>query len=201
MGKKSELHQTLVQIRRSKVLEELAKGLKIREVSTALSISETTVRRDIGFMQKESKENIRHFVEDRLIFEFDKALATLDIINRKTWELSTKSGTRRESLEAFSLIRDISKDRLEILTHGEMLRQCLKVSESNNRKLNRLEAKYKNKANKSTNGTAISGHGNSSIEREEIKRNESNQETEQTTNKDTSNSDATTHEIGESNGP
>lgn len=211
MTRKADLRQSLIDMRRSKILEDLAQGLKVTQICANMNVSESTVKRDIYYLQRQSKENIRHFVEDRLIFEFDKALAVLDIVNRKCWELtanlkadgssSNQTSTKRETLEALALIKDISKDRLEILTHGEMLRQCLKVSEKNNRNLQKLEAKYKYKSSTSTNGTAVSKQATDNARREEIEFNESEQEAEKTTELDTQPSEQSTHEVGESNGP
>lgn len=173
MTRKADLRQSAIDLRRSKVIEELAQGFRVREISDRYRVSESTIKRDISFLQRQSKENIRYFVEDKLIFEFEKALATLDIINRKCWELTTKTETKRETLESLSLIKDVSKDRLEILTHGEMLRQCLKVSEKNNRSLQRLENKYSNSnsTNKAKTQTQTQDTVSSQIKKEESEQN------------------------------
>ena len=189
--KRKELQQSLIDLRRSKVLEALAQGFKTREISSALSISNSTVKRDIGFMQKKARENIRYFVQDRLIFEFDKALATLDIINRKVWAISSTSESKRESLEAYSLLKDINRERLDVLTHSNFLQQALNISEKNNRKLDRLEAKYK---------AVSSGRPISKPEREEIERKESEPEIEQTVSADIQGTAENTHKPEESNG-
>lgn len=200
MTRKTDLKQSLIDLRRSKVLEELAQSRKVKEICSSMNVSESTIKRDISFLQKQARDNVRHYVEDTLIFEITKSLSSLDIVNRRVWDLTVTAESKRESLEAYRLLVEISRNRLDVVSSSNMLKAALNVAEKNNRTLNRLEARYK--AKQPANGTAtVSKQALNNAEREKVEFNESDPEAEKTTTLDTQSSEQSTHEIGDSNGP
>jgi len=130
--KKKELRQSLIELRRSKILEEVAQGNGPREISNKLGVPETTVRRDIGWIHTKAKQRIRTFVDDQLIPEFYRSLAVLDVLNKKAWELLNRETEKREQLMAIEVIKGLNRERLDILTHQDMLKSALNISEKNN---------------------------------------------------------------------
>jgi hypothetical protein len=133
MAKKTELRDLLIELRRSKVLEESAQGNNPREISIKLGIPETTIRREIGWIHTRAKQRVRTFVDDQLIPAFYRSLAVLDILNRRAWELLNAETEKREQLMAIEVIKGLNCERLDILTRRDMLKFALNmcVSEKN----------------------------------------------------------------------
>ncbi len=63
--------------RRSKVQELASQGHNQSEISDILQISRPTITRDIQYLSKCAKENIKKYIDERLPEEYEKCLVGL----------------------------------------------------------------------------------------------------------------------------
>ncbi len=101
--------------RRNKVRELFSRGYSQFEISNMLHISQSTISRDINYMQ--SKINKRDVdPDDQLFDEYEKMMLTLDETVKELWKIidSSKTGSK-EKAKSINLILHITKERRLIL--------------------------------------------------------------------------------------
>jgi predicted transcriptional regulator len=101
--------------RRNKVRELFSRGYSQFEISNMLHISQSTISRDINYMQ--SKINKRDVdPDDQLFDEYEKIMLTLDETVKELWKIidSSKTGSK-EKAKSINLILHITKERRLIL--------------------------------------------------------------------------------------
>ena len=67
-----------IEWRRSKVQELTSQGYNQSEISKILQISKPTITRDIQYLSKCAKENIKKYINERLPEEYEKCLVGLN---------------------------------------------------------------------------------------------------------------------------
>jgi transcriptional regulator len=63
-----------VQWRRDKVQELCSKGYSQGEISQILQVSNGTVNRDLSILRQQAKSNIKKYIDERLLEEYEKCL-------------------------------------------------------------------------------------------------------------------------------
>jgi transposase len=66
-----------IEWRRNKVQELASQGYNQSEISKILQISRPTITRDIQYLSKCAKENIKKYIDERLPEEYEKCLVGL----------------------------------------------------------------------------------------------------------------------------
>jgi transposase len=74
-----------IEWRRSKVQELASQGYNQSEISKILQISRPTITRDIQYLSKCAKENIKKYIDERLPEEYEKCLVGLTAITKEAW--------------------------------------------------------------------------------------------------------------------
>ena len=100
-----EREQQLISWRRDKVLELLAQGhTSQKEISQKLGVSEPTVSRDIAFLARQSKENLKFYVEQRIPLEIEKCYTGLNIVLSKAFDITDQENVKiSEKIALFML--------------------------------------------------------------------------------------------------
>ena len=62
--------------------------------------------RDISILTRESKDNIRKYIDERLPSEYEKCLVGLTSILKEAWITAAKTEDKREKLQALSLAKE-----------------------------------------------------------------------------------------------
>jgi DNA-binding transcriptional regulator LsrR (DeoR family) len=84
-----EEEHILISLRQSRVAELLAQGYTNQsEIAHKLNISEPTVSRDIQFLNRQAQENLKIHVERRIPFEIEKCYTGLNLVLKKTFEIT-----------------------------------------------------------------------------------------------------------------
>jgi predicted transcriptional regulator len=101
--------------RRNKVRELFSRGYSQFEISTMLHISQSTISRDINYMQnKIDKKDVNP--DDQLFDEYERMILNLDEAVKELWELIDSSKTSsKEKTKSIGLILAITKERRSIL--------------------------------------------------------------------------------------
>jgi len=126
-----------IEWRRSKVLELSAKGNSQAEISRILSISKTTINRDIDYLRTFAKENIKHHIEERLPYEYEQCLQGITQIIQQAWTISenARDEEKREKLQSLSLAKDCYSIKMDLLTNSNLLKDSIKFVESEKEKI------------------------------------------------------------------
>ena len=91
----AEREQQLISWRRDKVLELLGQGhTSQKEISQKLGVSEPTVSRDIAFLARQSKENLKFYVEQRIPLEIEKCYTGLNIVLSKAFDITDQENVK-----------------------------------------------------------------------------------------------------------
>jgi regulatory LuxR family protein len=112
-------HDKQVVYRRDQVLEWTAQGKHVREIATALGVSEPTVKRDLNYLMEMAREHIKSYVQDRLPFEYMKSLATLDNIKKRAFEMADKAEVSdRDKIISLRLAAEAETSKARLLAEG-----------------------------------------------------------------------------------
>src|SRR3954464_8957977 len=91
-----------IEWRRSKVQELSSQGYNQSEISKILQISRPTITRDIQYLSKSAKQNIKKYIDQKLPEEYEKCLVGITAILREAWNTSYKTEDKREKIQALS---------------------------------------------------------------------------------------------------
>ena len=117
----------LISWRREKVLEFLAQGhTSQREISQKLGVSEPTVSRDIVFLTRQSKENLKFHVEQRMPLEIEKCYIGLNIVLRKAFEITNLENAKiSEKIAALQVILTTYDKISEVLSGQPIIKEVV----------------------------------------------------------------------------
>src|SRR5919198_3942536 len=77
-----------IEWRRNKVQELVSQGYNQSEISKILQISRPTITRDIQYLSKCAKQNIKKYIDHKLPEEYEKCLVGITAILREAWTTS-----------------------------------------------------------------------------------------------------------------
>jgi len=111
--------------RRAEVLKLDVEGLSEREIASKLMISNGTVHNDLVYLRKKAKDNILLYVDDKLPSEYEKCLTGINSILKEAWNTS-RSGDKREKMQALSLAKECYSMKLDLLTNVGVIREAMR---------------------------------------------------------------------------
>jgi DNA-binding Lrp family transcriptional regulator len=116
----AEREKQLISLRRARILELLAQGhTSQREISQKLCVSEPTVSRDIAFLTRQSKENLKFHVEHRIPFEIDKIHTGLNIVLKKAFDITDQKDAKTSEKVAALHVILTTYDKISEVLLGE----------------------------------------------------------------------------------
>ena len=90
-----EEEHRLISLRQSKIAELLAQGYTNQsDIARKLNVSEPTVSRDVQFLDRQAKENLRIHVERRIPFEIEKCYTGLNLVLRKAFDITDQENAK-----------------------------------------------------------------------------------------------------------
>jgi hypothetical protein len=120
------------EVRRSRVIGLIGKGLTQTEIAQKLGVNQSTISDDLRYIRQEANKNIVD-VTDNLSFEYLRCLASSDEISRELWEISdfhidpnnmdtnyiiNVNISNKNKIAALGLLHEINKQRIEAITGG-----------------------------------------------------------------------------------
>jgi Trp operon repressor len=122
-----EREQQLISWRREKVLEFLAQGhTSQRAISQKLGVSEPTVSRDIAFLTRQSRENLKFHVEQRMPLEIEKCYTGLNIVLRQAFEITNLENAKiSEKIAALQVILTTYDKISEVLSGQPIIKELV----------------------------------------------------------------------------
>ncbi|MPZ07057.1 MAG: hypothetical protein GEU26_11695 [Nitrososphaeraceae archaeon] len=105
--------------RLSAVLRLHSRGLNQEQIAQELRIDQSTVSRDLHLVQQESKKHVEKYMREDILLEYLRYLVGSNEITRTLWEMvQNKDTTRKEKMNAISLLMQMYDSRLQRLTAG-----------------------------------------------------------------------------------
>ena len=122
--------------RRNKVQELAVKGFTQSDICQILQLSKYTVSRDIKFLREQAKEAIKNHIDEKLTYEFDKAVKGIEEIIKAFIMVAQAEKTQdnKGKVTALSLAKDSIQTKMDLLTNA-MLNDSIKFVEYTKQKL------------------------------------------------------------------
>lgn len=118
--------------RRAKVLELSSQGRSQPEIARILQISQPTINRDLQYLRREAKENIRKYIDDKLPFEYQKCLVGLESILARTWDIANNTESlERDRLQAASIGMQAYAMKIDLLTNATVIERTVQFVDRN----------------------------------------------------------------------
>jgi predicted transcriptional regulator len=137
--------------RRSKVLELSSQGHSQPEIARILQISQPTVKRDIGYLRGQARQNLQKHIQQKLPEEYQRCLTGMNQVLKLSWQIANETrqndqdhndnintittGDDRTRLQALSLINDCYKYIMDLTTNGVVITDAIKFVQTNKEKL------------------------------------------------------------------
>src|SRR5207245_1374803 len=103
-----------------------SQGYNQSEISKILQISQPTINRDISYIRKQSKENIKKYIDEKLSEEYEKCLVGLKAIVKEAWTTSQQTEDKREKIQALSLTKECYGMKLDLLTNATVVDDAIR---------------------------------------------------------------------------
>jgi hypothetical protein len=140
-----------IQWRRNKVQELLVKGFTEYNIATELKVSQSTVSRDISYMQQQASENLQKHIQERLPHEYQSCMAGINRVLQLTWEIAEKPIDDKTRLQAFAQLNEGYKFKMDLTTKGVVITDAIKFVQTNKEKLISAKSKEKEDDGKESN--------------------------------------------------
>ena len=124
-----------VEWRRAKVLELLSKGDSQSEIARILQVDLSIISRDVYYLRQQAKHNIKRYIDERLLEEYEKCLVGLNAITKEAWNTAANTEDKREKIQALSLAKECYSMKLDLLTNATVVDDAIKYVQQSKEKL------------------------------------------------------------------
>ena len=132
--------QQHIEWRRARVLELSSQGRTEREIATILKVGPATVGRDLSYLNKQARENLKSYVQDRLPDQYQKCMNGLNQVLKIGWNIvNNDSSSAGNRLQALALVNDSYKYLMELTTNGVVITDAIKYVQGKMDHLNNQE--------------------------------------------------------------
>jgi hypothetical protein len=105
--------------RLSQIISLYSKGLTQFEISQQLNVNQSTISRDLQYLQEEAKKQIWKYLNEDTLLEYVRYIVGNNEISKKLWEIvQDKNIPAKEKTNALSLLNQAYTKRLEVLMNG-----------------------------------------------------------------------------------
>jgi hypothetical protein len=122
-----------IEWRRNKVLELTSQGHNQSEVSRILQIAVSTINRDVIYLRRQAKDNIKKYIDERLPEEYEKCMVGLTSILKEAWITAARTEDKREKIQALSLAKECHSMKLDLLTNATVVDDAIRFISSNSK--------------------------------------------------------------------
>jgi hypothetical protein len=130
----------MIEWRRSQVLELSSQGQTERQIATVLQVGKTTVHKDLAYLSRQAKENLKTHIQDKLPEEYQKCMVGINQVLNMAWSIVNKSVVDDKTrLQALALINDCNKYKMDLTTNGVVITDAIKYVQGKMDHLNKTE--------------------------------------------------------------
>jgi DNA-binding Lrp family transcriptional regulator len=118
----------LIELRRAKIMELLSDGHTSQvSIAETLNVSEPTVSRDIRFLKDRAKKELETHFQERLPFEYARAMAGINSTLTRVSELLKEAKDPKTKIECMKLQMDLWKSVMSMATDGGIIERAMKI--------------------------------------------------------------------------
>ncbi len=113
---------SLIHWRRSQVIELLAKGKNLSQISQILKVDVSTISRDYAYIKDNSRQILQNYFSDTAPMELSQCLARLKAINTECWNVVERAITSKNDkllLQALAEARETSQVLANVITNNK----------------------------------------------------------------------------------
>ena len=122
--------QDLIEWRRTKVIEYLAKGKSLTEISKILITSLPTISRDVKELREEAKQKQQDYIDNELPFQHKLAVTNLDKIIEEAWKIYESEEDARSKIATLNVIAEAVMKKQAVLGDPEQIEKAIKFVSS-----------------------------------------------------------------------
>jgi hypothetical protein len=111
--------------RRERVAELSAQGRTEREIATILKVGLGTVCRDLSFVNKQARDNLKFHLQERLPAQLAKCQSGLDQVLKIAWNMIITDSIKPTKLQALSLISDCYRHQMDLSTSSPVIAEAM----------------------------------------------------------------------------
>ena len=89
------------------------------------------MHRDLEYLRKQAKENLKSHIRDRLPEEYQKCMIGINQMLKISWDI-----VHNNRLQALALINDCNKYKMDLTTNDVVITDAIKFVQSSKEKLN-----------------------------------------------------------------
>jgi hypothetical protein len=123
-NKNLQVQQTLIDWRRSQIIQLIHKGKTLNEIAEILQLDRSTISRDYQCIKDNAADVMSKYSVETIPMEVMKFLARLDAVSDEAWrmvEWADKEGDNRAKLQALYLAQDTALQIVDVITNNKML--------------------------------------------------------------------------------
>src|SRR5918996_3304920 len=118
-----------IELRRSKVLELLAKGHTQSDIAKSLNVSPALISIDVQYIRDQSKKRLETHFQDQLPYEYARALTGINATLKRVSEMLEENKDPKIKIECMKLQMDLWKSVMSMATDGGIIQRAMAVIE------------------------------------------------------------------------
>ena len=118
-----------IELRRGKVLELLSQGYNQRSIAEKLNVSDALISLDMQWIREQAKEGLRTHMQEKLPYEFARAMAGINDILRRAHEILDSTKDPKLQHQYTTLIMQLWGTVMLLATDGGVIEQAFKKVE------------------------------------------------------------------------
>lgn len=124
-------NQDQIHWRREKVLDLSSDGYSERQIAERLRISQPTINRDLAYLREKAKENIRHYIDEKLPLEYQKCLIGLNgILSKMSDIMNNANANERDVMQATTLKMQAYSMKIDLLSNANVVHRAVQFVEN-----------------------------------------------------------------------
>jgi transposase len=114
-----------IELRRSKVLELLAKGHSQTDIAKSLNVSPALISIDVQYIREQSKKRLETHFQDQLPYEYARALTGINATLKRVSEMLEENKDPKIKIECMKLQMDLWKSVMSMATDGGIIQRAI----------------------------------------------------------------------------
>ena len=125
-GAEKEFGKSMIQWRRSFVLQHLSKGYSQADIAKELQLHPSTISLDVQFLKEKAREELKTHLTDKLPWEHARAMTGINDLLRRGDEILDKTTDPKMQLQTISVLTGLYGTIMSLATDAGIIEQSLK---------------------------------------------------------------------------
>ena len=114
-----------IELRRSKVLELLAKGHSQTDIAKSLNVSPALISIDVQYIREQSKKRLESHFQEQLPYEYARAMTGINATLKRASEILEEIKDPKIKIECMKLQMDLWKSVMSMATDGGIIQRAI----------------------------------------------------------------------------